>query len=1395
MLKYAPAIEHARLAALTLQFKNTSLEQSISLLEKNVQYLNEELTTKTSQFSTYRKENAILLTTLQQEVDVIKSHSASSEHNETLLRQRNEELAATVERNLLRISELQDDMSNKEESFRLEMATQSRLVDLYERSSKDAKKRISQLERSIELRSDSEMQDFAKFKEIAETSQQHCRELELRVGHYEDDLQGLQRELDLANERLGATSNTTANGIGLLSPSAHVISKVYDAGMSLTQLYAELLKSKQDLEHERRKNNQIQQGFDDLIAELESRAPQIQQQREEYSSLQYELASMSENMQKMTERNESLTRELTTCQILAKDRALESEVHEQQVTDLSRQVQNLLFEIEEQGFRANPLSDAEVTALNRMLENQISGGSAVDNLISDRLVLFKNIQDLQIQNQQQLKVTRQLGAKMEREEEENRNNLNNLESTALTEAGTVITNLSTEIQSMKIKMDSYVRERDMFRNMLPFGDTHTTATIDDTPHLDISHTSFTDKYTELQKEYDIYKRESILDQQTLHDKLAVVQRERSDMSLQVARLGTQLELAEERHKMLKGSVDSMQREVEESRRRASQIQENMAKQEYRSQHNAEEIADTKALLESVRHENANYRAEKQLWRSIEKRMADEIDAIRIERDRLNNLVASLQATQSERDRTERDNIQRHTHQIQSLESELEASKTQLNYEREEVKRLNINRDQAARESHEKIESLLRQVSEAREACAIATTAGESQSQRVAELNLQLQAAQQRVSILSQSTNVRGSDTRGTSDGELHLQVTDLQVALEHSKHDLKLQEDRAQHMQEVAEASEKALQDMNKTYDTYKSSHQEEAHAQSLASDRLESQIRDLTTQLSAVNEELAQIHRTELEKRQTLQAEVDLLRGQVDSLREVEEKYSIATSFYQDDLRSQAEIAQDAQQNYENELMKHAEAAQALRTLRLEYNELRSEVLSLRHETSNSEKRIAEDNKTWQNQKNLYERETLELRARLTDLRRQNELLHDQFETFSAQMSHAGRELNETVADQDVEGIQEVVKYLRREKEIIEVSFEVIQQENKRMKQQLSHTVKSLDEVQASLTMERQRSAQMTVNATELEELKSKSNELSIVRESNGTLRAENEAKLVKLRSLEVELSAVQERMQPLESQVRFALAESQAKTEEIALLTQDNERWRQRNQAILQKYERIDPAELQQLREQAADATEQLQELRRSVSALEAQVLERDASISSLQEQLSGQNSRYDALMQQSKDRIKKERTEAKKALATAQASSEQLESQAEQITNLQMEVNNLMAAVADQTLTETLQAKVAALELQLTQSNTTSQTQKESLDAEVSALNSIIETMTNERASTTAVHAAEDSKDDTKMQEVQAELKKLQVELEQQKTNFTRLRAVAKKNKDELVSFHAREMIPQD
>lgn len=234
---------------------------------------------------------------------------------------------------------------------------------------------------------------------------------------------------------------------------------------------------------------------------------------------------------------------------------------------------------------------------------------------------------------------------------------------------------------------------------------------------------------------------------------------------------------------------------------------------------------------------------------------------------------------------------------------------------------------------------------------------------------------------------------------------------------------------------------------------------------------------------------------------------------------------------------------------------------------------------------------------------------CRIDDLTSQNGILHQHLESISSQATQirqaATNPATANVADGDTslsgqasDELHEVIKYLRREKEIVDLQMELNKQECARLRQSLEHANRTLDETRVQLAEERARGADAASSATQHAELLEKINQLSILRESNATLRDEAERSVRRAASLEQQLTAATAELDPLREQLRTAHVELEACQAQLRLVQEDNARWQARTQQILQKYDRIDPAELQRLEERAKAAEEALEKQKQEAS-----------------------------------------------------------------------------------------------------------------------------------------------------------------------------------------------------
>lgn len=187
--------------------------------------------------------------------------------------------------------------------------------------------------------------------------------------------------------------------------------------------------------------------------------------------------------------------------------------------------------------------DEEEEAIQRRAQED----STTDAVVSAHLVTFASINELQVQNQKLLRITREMGAQMERGEEDALGRRRDLEKKAVEEAHELVLRLKDEVESQRAKTEAFGRERDMFRRMLAqrgeggagavngAGEGGAGAGSDamdvDTPRL----------LADVQANFDAYKSEIAVDSQRLREDLKDAQQAASAARTELAKSKAQAE--------------------------------------------------------------------------------------------------------------------------------------------------------------------------------------------------------------------------------------------------------------------------------------------------------------------------------------------------------------------------------------------------------------------------------------------------------------------------------------------------------------------------------------------------------------------------------------------------------------------------------------------------------------------------------------------------------------------------------------------------------------------------------------------------------------------------------------------------------------------------------------
>ncbi|PIK55813.1 putative nucleoprotein TPR-like [Apostichopus japonicus] len=401
------------------KFREKRFEQEKEMLSSQIDWLEKSLKEKIEEVLSLRKEKSSQIVELQSDLsnreDDIKQLQDQVKRMEKTLEEQTRKMEETRDK----LQENLDVISRNEEQFNGELQAQKKLTDIYKQTSDEHEGRVrelisavEELQKLLKLATDAQEELEVNNKKMEATYTTEKEELVKKVDK-------MEQELDNANDLLAAARKKgltplSEEELTSLSPTAAAASSFIKSGMTLTQMYSEYIKASESLQSEKLENQRLNEYMDQILQEIEEKAPILQQQREDYEkslettnqlSIRLDAALLVRNVN--SKRATADEAERRRGHVMR-----EKERLKQQTVDLGQQVRVLLREVHE--VRGGPITSEEFEP--GVSSSDVTSSSQV---IDRHLVTFKNIEEIQKQNADLLNLVRVLSEKREAEENEN----------------------------------------------------------------------------------------------------------------------------------------------------------------------------------------------------------------------------------------------------------------------------------------------------------------------------------------------------------------------------------------------------------------------------------------------------------------------------------------------------------------------------------------------------------------------------------------------------------------------------------------------------------------------------------------------------------------------------------------------------------------------------------------------------------------------------------------------------------------------------------------------------------------------------------------------------------------------------------------------------------------
>lgn len=635
----------------TLSAQNLALEQGLKREKLQAAWSSEELQKILDAFAIFRKEQAVQMGEIRLQSEISNSQAQESQQRLQRTIQSLKEREKQVTELQEQVSNLKTQISTNEANFTREMNSSSRMIELYKNASEEATDRISILQNEIE-----DLREALASSEAKESG--HFADLEAELEERQSVIKIKEEQLEKMRIALDGLLKVAKvqNESESLSATADILNEFSgdSTSSSIKQIYAEYSLCRGKLARAEEECSQMRINMQEMINEINSRAPIFDSLQNDNYRLQGDVAALTEQLIKAAVVRDSAIETKKELERALINLRLEKDVLQQECDDLSQQVQRLLLEIE----TAGNSQENQNHKRHRGTTGEILKASEI---ITVNLVDLTSVAQLQQRNQELLRSLRGITAKYEALEKGK-------------ESPQLKTQLELALKELDEMHEARKRQSQMVETILKSktNETGTCASSSATSKSSISE-ALSIENEQLKKQLE--SKQEVL-KKTISE-LECAKKELTEEKVAKASLSSQLELNGERLKMINETLNCERIESVSLRERISGQMESFNQAQSSTYKLMADLSSSQERENRLHSQIEKFQNEVNGLLLETSRLQQEALSASGERDRLASLLSSMQGVLNEHEGSEAILKRHFTTQIEFMERELEASRSRI----------------------------------------------------------------------------------------------------------------------------------------------------------------------------------------------------------------------------------------------------------------------------------------------------------------------------------------------------------------------------------------------------------------------------------------------------------------------------------------------------------------------------------------------------------------------------------------------------------------------------------------------------------------------------------------------------------------------------------------------